>query len=144
MSDARTAVAADEPDDRGVARVQQIMSASTSTGTGKGLRASQGAMDAATEAAAEATEQHSIEFGRTDANGNNPCTCDQWWDTDQGPGWDEHMAEIAYAAMEPLIRKAVAEEIARRIWQFMAENPTSTAGAAGMRIAAEIAREAGA
>lgn len=52
------------------------------------------------ELVAEATEQHHIEFGITDAMGNNPCSCGQWWDAaGDNPGWDQHMAEVALAAL---------------------------------------------
>ena len=62
--------------------------------------------EAAVEAAATATEQHHIEFGETDAMGNNPCVCGTWWDSDSMPGWDEHMAEVGIAAAAPLLIEA--------------------------------------
>lgn len=68
---------------------------------------------AAIDAAAEATEQHHIELGRTNADGNSPCSCGQWWDSVHDRGWDEHMAEIAYAAMEPILRQAIIDELTR-------------------------------
>ncbi len=55
--------------------------------------------DADIELIATATEQHSIEHRRMNADGNSPCTCDQWWDAADGPGWDEHMAEVALTAL---------------------------------------------
>jgi len=49
---------------------------------------------------AEATEQHHIEAGETDAMGNNPCVCGQWWDAaGDNPGWDQHMADVALVAL---------------------------------------------
>lgn len=46
-----------------------------------------------------ATEQHHIDFGQRNADGNNPCVCGKWWDSADMPGWDEHMAEVAVAAL---------------------------------------------
>lgn len=68
-------------------------------------------LDAAIEAATEATIQHAIESGRTDADGNNPCSCGEWWDAEGEPGWDEHMAEVAVRAAEPLLAQAHTEEL---------------------------------
>lgn len=49
---------------------------------------------------AAATELHYIVAGRTDAMGNSPCVCDQWWDAaGDNPGWDQHMAEVTLAAL---------------------------------------------
>ena len=49
---------------------------------------------------AEATEQHHIVADRTDAMGNNPCVCDEWWDAaGDNPSWDQHMAEVALTAL---------------------------------------------
>lgn len=51
------------------------------------------------ELVTKATEAHHIVFTQTDANGNNPCVCGNWWDGADGPGWDEHMAEAALSAL---------------------------------------------
>lgn len=51
------------------------------------------------ELVANATAAHWIVHGRTDADGNNPCVCDRWWDSEHGPGWDEHMAEVTLTAL---------------------------------------------
>lgn len=48
---------------------------------------------------AAATEQHHIVDGETDAMGNSPCVCGRWWDSADMEGWDEHMAEVALAAL---------------------------------------------
>lgn len=49
---------------------------------------------------AGATEQHHIVAGQTDAMGNNPCVCGQWWDAaGDNPGWDQHMADVALVAL---------------------------------------------
>lgn len=92
---------------------------------------SQGAMDAAIEAVAVATESHYIDLSQTDADGHTPCICGQWWDGAGEPGWDEHMADIGVRAAEPLLRQAAAEEIALRLRD------------AGLVGAVEIAREVG-
>lgn len=56
--------------------------------------------EATVELVAEATEQHHIVAGETDAMGNNPCVCGQWWDAaGDNPGWDQHMAEVALDAL---------------------------------------------
>jgi hypothetical protein len=56
--------------------------------------------EAAVELVVAATEQHYIAAGQTDAMGNNPCTCGEWWDAaGDNPGWDQHMAEVALKAL---------------------------------------------
>ena len=47
---------------------------------------------------AEATAEHHIATGRPDADGNDPCVCGQWWDSEHCEGWDEHMAAVSLAA----------------------------------------------
>ncbi|MFI6333247.1 hypothetical protein ACIBBG_33970 [Micromonospora chersina] len=54
--------------------------------------------DAEIQLVAAATEQHSLEPGRADADQHSPCSCEQWWDS-PGPGWDEHMADVALSAL---------------------------------------------
>lgn len=56
--------------------------------------------EATVDLVAEATEQHHIVDGQTDAMGNSPCVCGQWWDAPgDNPGWDQHMAEVALNAL---------------------------------------------
>jgi hypothetical protein len=55
--------------------------------------------DADVELVALVTAAHHIVTGQTDADGNNPCACGQWWDNADEPGWDEHIAEVALDAL---------------------------------------------
>lgn len=56
--------------------------------------------EATADLVAEATEKHHILFNKTDAMGNSGCICNKWWDAaGDNPGWDQHMAEVALAAL---------------------------------------------
>lgn len=56
--------------------------------------------EATAELVAEATEKHHLVNGQTDAMGNSPCVCGQWWDAaGDNPGWDQHMAEVTLTAL---------------------------------------------
>ena len=69
------------------------------------------------DAIATATEQHHIVYDRTDAMGNSPCVCDRWWDAaGDNPGWDEHMAEVALAALSEV--GALRDGQERIEWQW--------------------------
>lgn len=51
------------------------------------------------DAIATAMEAHHIQADVTDGMGNNPCSCGQWWDASEMEGWDQHMADVALAAL---------------------------------------------
>lgn len=56
--------------------------------------------EATVELVTDATEQHYLSDGQTDAMGNSACSCGQWWDAaGDNPGWDQHMAEVALGAL---------------------------------------------
>lgn len=65
--------------------------------------------EADVELVTTATEQHYLDGDRTDAMGNNQCACGEWAEGFDGPGWDEHMAEVSLAVLAAAGRLAPAE-----------------------------------
>lgn len=59
---------------------------------------------------AEATAEHYIVTGRTDANGNNPCVCGRWWDSEHTEGWDEHMASVSLAVVTSWLESRLSSD----------------------------------
>ncbi len=76
------------------------------------------------ELVAAATGQHAIEPRRANADGHDPCSCGQWWGSPEGPSWDEHMAEVALAALSAAGRLAPVDDDPRHIIELRADGWT--------------------
>lgn len=100
--------------------------------------------DADVELVATATEQHHIVDDRTDAMGNSPCVCDQWWDAaGDNPSWDQHLAEVALTALAAAGRLAPTtaadgEPIPTTEEAFSWRDQLDAADKAGQRLQAEL------
>ncbi len=62
---------------------------------------------------AEATAAHYLEPDSADADGLYQCVCELWGESEDGPGWDDHMAEVSALVFAALLRERVAAELAQ-------------------------------
>jgi hypothetical protein len=60
---------------------------------------------------AEATAPHHL-TDQTDADGNNACSCGEWWDSSEMGDWDQHMADVALSVVAAHLESLSGAEVA--------------------------------